>query len=107
VLELLRIAMGVLGWTPEVALAADPLTITLAYEGWEDQRFALERSIFGAQGIKLDPRPPRGAKRSGRQSWDSTWRNFTKEHNARWRARERAERRASAKTARPVTVRPR
>lgn len=99
--------MGVLGWPPEVALAAEPLAIRLAYEGWDDQRFALERAIYAAQGIKLPARQPRGTKASRRASWDATWRNFTRDHNAHWRARERAERRASAKTARPSTVPPR
>lgn len=92
--------MGVLGWTEPEALRADALAIVLAYEGWKEQRYGLERMIYGAQGVKLPPLPPRNMKPGSRASWDDTWRNFAKEHNARWRAGERAKRRASARPPR-------
>ncbi len=65
-------------------MAADPLTVMLAYDGYCEELEDLERIVYGAQGIKLPPRTPAG-KPSVKTVAD-TWRLFKAGHNARMAA---------------------
>lgn len=98
--------MGSLGWSERRAMRAEPLVILLAYEGWRDQRLALERTIYHALNWTLPPLVPRGAKRLGSAgSMDAKWKAFAREHNARFKAARRKG--AGQQTGRTSKMRPR
>ncbi len=86
----MKLATGYLGWSPDVALAADPIVIELAWKGWRQQREELERMMYGAQGIRLPVLPDEDDE--GPQIPMATkWRLIARDHNAHWRAKERAK----------------
>jgi hypothetical protein len=86
--------MGALGWSERAAMRADPPTIELAYEGWVDQRLALERVIYQSQGIKLPPPTRRGQPAVRRGDWGKRFDAFARAHNARLSRKQAASLRA-------------
>jgi hypothetical protein len=90
--------MGSLGWTATEALNTDPQTIALAWRGHVKERDYMIRSMFGAQGHKLDPSPPDEEDmvleqaRRGVSTMAERWKLLAQQHNASFKQRKRGMR---------------
>lgn len=88
--------MGSLGWTPDVAFAADPQTIMLAHRGFVQERDAHHGIIFRAAGGSW-PKPPPDEDAN---YWEEPKGHrvarqlaaFVHDHNTRFRARKQGAR---------------
>ena len=75
----MEIAIGVLGWSPEYAMTADPAFIDIGFDGRFKHDQQLYRVILATQGMHLPGEDP---KERANAFHPTAFRDFVKSHNA-------------------------